>query len=97
MYVKGQGHTHWGPGTSMVQFTPPAYGMAGCGCGCGGKCGMGLFDSGGDFTQWGVAEWAVVGVGAYLVLSLAGDTRRTVQGVKRTVRRRRRKIQAVTA
>ncbi len=72
----------------------------GLGCpGCGGSCGkgilgLGLFDSGVDFTQWGIGEFAVLGVGAYLVLSLAGDTRRAATGVKRTLRRRRRAIAA---
>jgi hypothetical protein len=62
----------------------------GLGCiACNGTCGgLGLFDSM-DFTSWGIAEWAVVGVGAYLVLSLAGDTRRAAVRVKRSVRRRR--------
>ena len=96
MYVQGQGHTHYGPGTSMVQFTKPAFGMAGCGCGCGGKCGMGLFDSGADFSQWGVAEWAVIGLGAYVVLSIAGDVAGTGKKVRRSIRTRRRRAKRKT-
>jgi hypothetical protein len=59
----------------------------GCGGGCGndvrGKCsgtcaGLGLFDSGMDFTTWGWPEWAIVGVGVYAGMSLLGDTKRGV-------------------
>jgi len=50
--------------------------------------GLGLFDSM-DFTTWGVAEWGIVAVGAYLVLSLAGDVGRGTKRVKRSFRRRR--------
>ena len=100
MYLVGKGHTHYGPGTSFVQridWTRPeemqleGMGCAGMGCGCGGSCkrGLGLFDSM-DFTTWGPAEFAVIGVGAYLILSLAGDTRRAATSVRKSVRRRRR-------
>lgn len=75
---------------------PPSRGMSGCGCGgsCGG-CGgghvhgMGLFDSGLDFTGWGVPELAVVALGVYLVGSVLGDAGRARTGIKRAVRRRR--------
>jgi len=68
------------------------------GCKCGGSCascgglrghrhGMGLFDSA-DFTTWGLGEWGILAAGAYLVMSLAGDTKRAV----RTTRRASRKV-----
>lgn len=63
-------------------------GLNGCGgdCGCGGTCqgtGLGLFDSGFDFTTWGIPEWSVVGLGVYVLFSAFGDTRRGVQRVGR--------------
>jgi hypothetical protein len=52
-------------------------------CASGGTCGSGLgqivtpfgtlFASGFDVTQWGVGEWACVGIGAYLIASMVGD------------------------
>jgi hypothetical protein len=67
---------------------PPARGVAGlggCGCGCGGDCqkGLGLFDSGFDFSQWGVAEWGIVAVGGYLAISLVADLFAAGRGVKK--------------
>lgn len=54
-------------------------------CKCGGSCascgglhghrhapGLGLFDTA-DFTQWGWGEWASIGAGVYLVLSMAAS------------------------
>lgn len=69
------------------------------GCKCGGKCaglgrhhaGMGLFDTA-DFTTWGWGEWATIGVGVYLVMSLAGDTKRAVKTTHRTSKRIRRRL-----
>ena len=85
-------------------FYPPPYNFVtgatgpdtGGGCGCGGKCGgcgghshgMGLFDSGMDFTQWGLPEWAAVGFGFYVVSSIVGDMGRARKSVSRVVRRR---------
>ena len=62
----------------------------GCGGGCAGGCGMGLFDSGLDFSQWGWMEWATVAFGVYVVGSVLGDVGRGVQRGQRTVRRVRR-------
>jgi hypothetical protein len=70
-------------------------GLGGCGCGgscggCGGhghKHGIGLFDST-DFATWGMGEWATIGVGAYLLFSLIGDTKRVGGRVRKTVKRR---------
>jgi hypothetical protein len=61
------------------------------GMGCGARdqmpyCGLGLFDSGMDFTTWGWPEWALVGVGVYAGLSLLGDTKRGVQRASRVGR-----------
>ena len=106
MYLVGKGHTHWGPGTSFVQridWTRQQENglerLAGMGCGsCGGNCGrckqgLGLFDSM-DFTTWGLGEWALVGIGAYLVLSIAGDTRRVASSVSRKSRGVRKALKA---
>ena len=35
------------------------------------RSGLGLFDSGLDFAQWGVLEWGVVALGGYGLFSLA--------------------------
>jgi len=65
-----------------------------CGCGCGGGCskGMGLFDSGTDFSGWGMPEWTIVGltgVGAlYAMSALVSGGRRVASGV-RSYRRRK--------
>lgn len=68
-------------------------GKTDCGCGCSNS-GLGLFDSGLNFDQWGFAEWAAVAVGAYLAISIFGDAltagRATARGyskVKRGVKR----------
>lgn len=69
------------PMPAPVFYTPPK-GLGRCGCGCSGTCecaaasGLGLFDSGFDLTQWGIAEWATVGIGLYLATSLFGDVKR---------------------
>lgn len=57
------------------------------------KRGIGLFDSA-DWTTWGIAEWAIIAVGAYLVISLFNDIGSGVTTVKRARRRRRRKVEA---
>ena len=63
-------------------MAPGLRGCAGLGCGCG-QCGMGLFDSGMDFTSWGWPEWATVGMGLYTLFSFVGDTKRGVTRVRR--------------
>lgn len=99
MYVFADSSMH-GPGTALVQridwSASQERTLEGLGCGsCGGSCGrcgllgLGIFDSGFDWTQWGWGEWLTVGFGAYVVLSIAGDTRRTVSGVRKFRRRRR--------
>ena len=73
------------PADSVAMPAPVLQGMGGCGCGgscggCGGrhehKHGMGLFDSM-DWTTWGAGEWTAIAVGAYVLMSLVGDTKRT--------------------
>lgn len=76
-------------------------GVSGLGCGgkCGGSCcgggdhahGMGLFESGLDYTQWGVAEWGAVIVGGYLVMSLVGDAFSTKRAVGQYTAKRRKR------
>jgi hypothetical protein len=56
--------------------------------------GLGLFDSM-DFTTWGIAEWGIVAVGAYLILSLAGDVGRGRKKVKRALRKRTTTVRTV--
>lgn len=83
-----------------------AAGMGGCGCagmagtcGCGGSCGMGLFDSGMDFTTWAWPEWSIVGLVGYMLLSTIFTTRRAVgrvqrlpEDARRAVKRGRRRL-----
>jgi len=45
-----------------------------------------MFESGMDWTQWGVAEWVTVAAGAYFAISLFSDIGRGASRVKRTVR-----------
>ena len=52
----------------------------GMGCGCG-KCGMGLFDSGFNPSGWGWPEMAIVGLGAYMVLSTVFTTGRAARRI----------------
>lgn len=67
----------------------PKTGMGGCaglGCPAGGMAcgcaGLGLFDSGTDFTQWGWPEWGIVIVGGYMLLSTLFTTRRAVGRIR---------------
>jgi hypothetical protein len=78
------------PANSRPMVAPILYprGVGGCGCGggCGGAChsaGLGLFDSGLDLAQWGLGEWAAVGLGVYLIGSLMGDAGRAGRKVRR--------------
>lgn len=79
--------TYWGTPAGQA-------GIRGLGCVCGcGHCndGFGYFDSGMDYTQWGVPEWATVALGAYALISVlfttSRVTRATVEGVRRTRKR----------
>ena len=96
MYIAGKGHEHVGPGTSMVQFVKPNTGL-GCACkgggmGCACNKGMGLFDSGTDFTGWGLPEWGLVALGGYMIFSTLFTTRRAAARVGEGVRRTRKRI-----
>lgn len=66
-------------------FVPMGMGCArpGVGCGC---AGMGLFDSGLDFSQWGISEWSTVVGGLYLLYSVFSTTRRAAHSVHRKTR-----------
>lgn len=66
---------------SPFGFTTPQYltpgNCRGLGCaGTGCNCGMGLFDSGLDFSAWSYAEWAIVALGLYVVVSITNDVKR---------------------
>lgn len=80
------------PGTQLIQR------VNGMGCAC--NDGLGLFDSGADFSQWGGVEWTLVGVGAFALLSMFSTAKRGATGIRKSVRRRssrRRKAQQETA
>lgn len=69
-------------------------GHADCGCGCGGTCGgktagMGLFESGTDFSGWGIGEWSVVAVGIFAVWSTMGTVARGARSARKAIRRRK--------
>jgi len=92
-YVAGQGHEHLGPGTSLTEFVAPNY-HVGMGCAC--NRGMGLFESGIDFTSWTWKEWFAVGIGGYVITSMLFTGRRAArqvsEGVTKRVRRSRRAL-----
>jgi hypothetical protein len=79
------------PIAAPVLFTPAVSGLGGCPCGCAGGCGaragLGLFESGFDWSQWGIGEWTAAAVGGYLALSVVGDLfkvgRVTARGYRR--------------
>ena len=80
-----------------------APGLAGCkgmtgagpgGCGCEGNCGMtgmGLFESGMDFSAWGWQEWLVVGLGGYVLTSMFFTTKRAARRLRALPGERRRR------
>jgi hypothetical protein len=95
---------HWGGHTGFGDYVPtdnyfltPAgqAGIRGLGCACAGmvgcNCGMGLFDAGMDFSQWGPGEWAVVVVGAYVLFSTVWTTGQAASYAKRIPGERRKK------
>ncbi len=68
-----------GPGTGLVQhidWTPN-----GLGCACESAKGMGLFESGMDFTGWSWAEWGTVALGGYMLMSTLSTTHRAARAV----------------
>ena len=58
----------------------------GFGCACGLGCGVGLFDSGLDFSQWGIAEVVTVAGGLYVLYSVFSTTKRAAKSVHRKTR-----------
>lgn len=93
------------PANSAPMPAPILGGVAraglGCGCGCSGagKCGgghshgLGLFESGLDYSQWTFVEWSLAAVGVYLVINVASDMLSVGRGAKRIVQKRRRRSQ----
>lgn len=85
-----------------IYFATPA-GQAGIrGLGCGGNCGckdckgFGYFDTGLDYTGWGVAEWATVAFGVYVVFSTVSTTARATRAARALPgERRKRKAAAL--
>jgi hypothetical protein len=84
-------------GNSTTQLAG-GLGCVQCGGTCGQGHGLGLFDSGLDFSGWTLTDWAVVAFGGYVFLSIINDTRRIAsraargaKGLKRKLRRRRRR------
>jgi len=70
----------------------------GMGCGCRGGCGLGLFDGGFDPATWGLPEWGVIAVGAYVLASTVFATGRAVRTVRAIPgERRKRKAAAYRA
>lgn len=66
-----------------VASTPPVIPAS-----CGQQLyGLGMFDSGLDWTQWGWQEWLTAGIGLYAVLSMASATSRGARTVRRKLRR----------
>jgi hypothetical protein len=62
------------------------------GSNCSGSCrgglmGMGLFEAGMDFSQWGAVEWVIVALGGYVALSTVFTTQRASRRVKRSFKR----------
>ena len=95
MYVIGKGHEHEGPGTSLVQHynltreqaDRMAAASRGMGCSCKGLAGcpcggLGLFDSGMDVSGWAWPEFAIAGIGAYMLVSTFFTTKRAARRVR---------------
>lgn len=73
------------PPNNTIPWTNQGLGC-GCGQGCGMGCGMGLFDSGLDFSQWGLTEWGTLLGGLYMLFSVFSTTRRAARSVHRKTR-----------
>jgi hypothetical protein len=44
-----------------------------------------------DFTQWGIGEWALIGLGIYVAAKLFSDVSRGTRKVKRSLSSRRKR------
>lgn len=98
MYLEGQGTQRYGPGTGLIQRISwttgqeaQMQGLGDCGCGCDRCGGLGLFDSGWDVSTWGLPEWGVVTVAAYMVGSTLFTTKRAARSLAAIPGRRRAK------
>lgn len=91
-YGYSRGYSPWMAGTGLRGPCKCGGNCAGCGGMGRHRHGMGLFDSA-DFTTWGWGEWAIIGAGAYFVLSLAGDTSRAVKKTRRVSKRVRQRLE----
>lgn len=58
-------------------------GLAGCPC----SGGLGLFETGLDFSGWGVPEYVIVAAGAYVLLSTVFTTQRATRRVQKSFKR----------
>jgi len=97
--VNGDGLNGLGEYVATPNYFGTPAGQAGIrGLGCGGNCGcsdcskgMGLFDSGMDYTGWGFGEWAAIGLGVYILISLTFTTSRAGKAIARVPGERRKK------
>jgi hypothetical protein len=62
------------------------YVLAPCSCTDCQRRGLGLFESM-DFTTWGFGEWALVGLGAYMIFATVSTTKQEFRKAKRRFRR----------
>lgn len=78
------------PLVSSALQIPAGWGMSGdCGCGCGGKCkGMGQLFETTDISQWGIGEWAVIGLGGLGLIFAVNAISKGVGGVRSYTRKR---------
>jgi len=99
MYVMGTNADIPAPGTGLVQrysfdqaqsrrmaaanngMGCSCKGMAGCPCG-----GLGLFDSGMDPSGWGLPEFGIVALGAFMLFSTFSTTKRAARRVRGAVK-----------
>ena len=70
-------------------------GMNGACCSSCAHKGMGLFDSGLDFTGWGWPELLVAGLGGYMIFSTIFTTSKGVSEIRRIPGERRRRKAAI--
>lgn len=68
-------------------------GLSGCGCaGLCGRRGLGLFETGLDFSGWGWPEVAIVALGGYMLLSTVFTTQRATRRVGKSFKRYQRRM-----
>jgi hypothetical protein len=96
MYIFGKNDNLAGPSTALTLFAPSLpersdvlSGDGGLGCAtCSQPSGLGLFESGMDFTAWGWQEWFVIGIGGYVLTSMFFTTKRAAGQVRAGVSKR---------